>query len=337
MKKDAGKIIISKISMQKQMMLYFSVPLLIVQLISSILCYPVLLNTFRKQISYSQEQSVTQAISFVENYIHNMEYLAAMVENNKHIYAVLSSDEFAKPKETGEQYQEFYLLNKEFDSLEFANSLYRFGLYVSDKIEYSNNNYYIFPDTRLKMRDDFDKMQDCFSVGKNYIALSDERDNIGTLDTSRMLTLYHKIASADERNEIKGICSISVDENRIVQVMENANITSNGLVYLVDTSGNGVVSSNSKLFEELSGNDNFPLAGEEMVWKAVKIGTTTYYAERRDVEIAGWQMVFLIPLSEYNGQYYFLLLVAIMAVIIMIATIVAVSYWLSDFYVGRLR
>ena len=90
MKKDAGKIIISKISMQKQMMLYFSVPLLIVQLISSILCYPVLLNTFRKQISYSQEQSVTQAISFVENYIHNMEYLAAMVENNKHIYAVLS-------------------------------------------------------------------------------------------------------------------------------------------------------------------------------------------------------------------------------------------------------
>ena len=48
-------------------------------------------------------------------------------------------------------------------------------------------------------------------------------------------------------------------------------------------------------------------------------------------------MVFLIPLSEYNGQYYFLLLVAIMAVIIMIATIVAVSYWLSDFYVGRLR
>ncbi len=331
------KKMISRMSIQKQMMIYFAIPLLVVQILSSALCYPVFLHEFREQINYSLEQSVAQAMSFIENYIHNMEYLAEMVENNRQIYTILSSDEFLETKGMREQYMEFYLLNREFDSLEVSNSLYRFGLYVPDGIVYSNNNYHIFPESRLIRRDDFDRMEEMFAIGKNYIALSEERKNIGTLDNSRMLTLYHKIEMADNMDNILGVCSISIDENRIIQVIKNANITSNGLVYLIDDNGNGIVSSDSELYEELKEKDNFPLAGNEMAWDSMKIGSAVYYAERKNVGITGWQMVFLIPLSEYNGQYFFLLLAAAMAAITMMVMIVAVSYRLSGYYVGRLK
>ena len=53
---------ILKLSMQKRMMLYFAVPLLIVQILSSILSHSALLGKFRKQYDYSVGQSLTQAV-----------------------------------------------------------------------------------------------------------------------------------------------------------------------------------------------------------------------------------------------------------------------------------
>lgn len=50
---------ISKLSMQKRMMLFFAVPLLIVQILSSILSYAVLFEKFRNQYDYSVGQSLT--------------------------------------------------------------------------------------------------------------------------------------------------------------------------------------------------------------------------------------------------------------------------------------
>ena len=95
-------------------------------------------------MDYLLGQSINQAVSFLESYIHNMEYLTQLVENNGQIYGVLTAERFMGEKRPDEQYMEFYMLNRTFNSLEFSNSLYRFGLYISDDIAYVNNNYFIF-------------------------------------------------------------------------------------------------------------------------------------------------------------------------------------------------
>lgn len=323
-------------SMQKRMMIYFAVPLLIIQSVVAAVFYPALLDKFKNQLNYSLEQSVDQALSFVGSYIHNMEYLAEMVENNKEIYGILSAKEFTGMRDLEEQYQEFYTLNRTFASLEFSNSLYRFGLYIPEDIIYVSNQYYIFPNTRLEERDDYERMTEYFALGRDYLALSEERKDIGSMDTFNMLTLYHQIKDSNG-DEVLGICSISIDGERIAQVMENANITSNGLVYLVNAEGEGVVSSNEALLERLKEEDSFPLAGEEKTWESVRIGRTEYYADREDIEDTGWQMVSLIPVREYDGQFRSLVMSAVVAVVVMMIMIMAVSYFLSNYYVGRLK
>lgn len=326
----------AKMSMQKRMMIYFAVPLLIIQSVVAAVFYPALLDKFKNQLNYSLEQSVDQALSFVGSYIHNMEYLAEMVENNKEIYGILSAKEFTGMRDLEEQYQEFYTLNRTFASLEFSNSLYRFGLYIPEDIIYVSNQYYIFPNTRLEERDDYERMTEYFALGRDYLALSEERKDIGSMDTFNMLTLYHQIKDSND-DEVLGICSISIDGERIAQVMENANITSNGLVYLVNAEGEGVVSSNEALLERLKEEDSFPLAGEEKTWESVRIGRTEYYADREDIEDTGWQMVSLIPVREYDGQFRSLVMSAVVAVVVMMIMIMAVSYFLSNYYVGRLK
>ena len=327
---------LARMSMQKRMMIYFAVPLLIIQFVVAMIFYPALLDKYKGQLDYSREQSVSQALSFVGSYIHNMKYLAEMVENNGEIYGILSGKEFTGARNLDEQYQEFYTLNRTFASLEFSNSLYRFCLYIPEDIIYVSNQYYIFPNTRLEERDDYERMKEYFSFGRDYLALSEERKDISSMDTSNMLTLYHQIRDSDGAR-ILGVCSISIDGERIAQVMENANITSNGLVYLVNAQGEGVAPSNESLFEELKKQGSLPLAGNSNSWEPVRIGRTAYYADREEIENAGWQMVTLVPVSEYDGQFRNLALSAIVAVVVMMIMIMGVSYFLSNYYVGRLK
>ena len=270
------------------------------------------------------------------SYIHNMEYLAEMVENNGEIYGILSDKEFTGTRKLDEQYQEFYTLNRTFASLEFSNALYRFGLYIPEDIIHASNQYYLFPNTRLEERDDYDRMTEYFSLGRDYLALSEERKEIGSMDTSNMLTLYHQIKDGNGDKTL-GVCSVSIDGERIARVMENANITSNGLVYLVNAEGEGVVSSNETLFEKLKEQDSQLPSGVGNAWEAVRIGRTSYYADRKDIENTGWQMVSLIPASEYDGQFRSLVMSAMVAVVVMMITIMGVSYFLSNYYVGRLK
>ena len=114
------------------MMLYFSVPLILVQILLCFLCYPQVVRHYREKTDYSMEQSVSQAISFTESYLRNMTYLANMVEDNGVIQNTLSADGFGEERPYMEQWLEYYELNKEFNSYEISNSVYRFCLYVPD-------------------------------------------------------------------------------------------------------------------------------------------------------------------------------------------------------------
>ena len=151
-----------------------------------------------------------------------------------------------------------------------------------------SNKYYIFPDTRLEMRDDYERMTEYFAMGRDYLAHSEERKDVGSMDTYSMLTLYHQIRDNSGEN-VLGVCSISIDGERLVQVMENANITSNGLVYLVNAEGEGAVSSNADLFERIGEQASFLLTKGEQAWESVRVGRTVYYADREPIEDTGWR------------------------------------------------
>ena len=139
------KAMIDRMSIQKRMMLYFSVPLLLIQIIVAAFTYPVLQEKFKSQLDYSMGQSINQAVSFLESYVQNMEYLTQLVEKNGEIYGILSAERsFEGHGEDMASYIEYYVLNSIFHSIEFSNSFYRFGLYIPYDISYVNNNYYFF-------------------------------------------------------------------------------------------------------------------------------------------------------------------------------------------------
>ena len=323
--------------MHKRMMLYFSVPLILVQILLCFLCYPQVVRHYREKTDYSMEQSVSQAISFTESYLRNMTYLANMVEDNGVIQNTLSADGFGEERPYMEQWLEYYELNKEFNSYEISNSIYRFCLYVPDEVMYAGNQYYFDGVSRLKERSDYVDLRYALNTGEDYVAISRERDGVDQQDTSQMVTLYHRIASKKEKEEELGICSISVSAKYFQDIMKNANITSEGLVYLMSENGRMITSSNSSILQKMQKKGILLNYGAELFMEKKKEGQKEYYITRQNVDGASWQMILIIPENEYEDQYRFLWLSAAQMLGSMIAVIVLMSYLLSGYYVGRLK
>lgn len=328
---------LQKLSMHKRMMLYFSVPLILVQILLCFLCYPQVVRHYREKTDYSMEQSVSQAISFTESYLRNMTYLANMVEDNGVIQNTLSADGFGEERPYMEQWLEYYELNKEFNSYEISNSIYRFCLYVPDEVMYAGNQYYFDGVSRLKERSDYVDLRYALNTGEDYVAISRERDGVDQQDTSQMVTLYHRIASKKEKEEELGICSISVSVKYFQDIMKNANITSEGLVYLMSENGRMITSSNSSILQKMQKKGILLNYGAELFMEKKKEGQKEYYITRQNVDGASWQMILIIPENEYEDQYRFLWLSAALMLGSMIAVIVLMSYLLSGYYVGRLK
>lgn len=326
---------LQKMSMHKRMMLYFAVPLILMQILLCSLCYPQVVRRYREKTDYSMEQSVSQAISFTESYLRNMTYLANMVEDNGVIQNTLSADGFGEERPYMEQWLEYYELNKEFNSYEISNSIYRFCLYVPDEVMYAGNQYYFDGVSRLKERSDYVDLRYALNTGEDYVAISRERDGVDQQDTSQMVTLYHRIASKKE--EELGICSISVSAKYFQDIMKNANITSEGLVYLMSENGRMITSSNSSILQKMQKKGILLNYGAELFMEKKKEGQKEYYITRQNVDGASWQMILIIPESEYEDQYRFLWLSAALMLGSMIAVIVLMSYLLSGYYVGRLK
>lgn len=328
---------LQKMSMHKRMMLYFAVPLILMQILLCSLCYPQVVRRYREKTDYSMEQSVSQAISFTESYLRNMTYLANMVEDNGVIQNTLSADGFGEERPYMEQWLEYYELNKEFNSYEISNLIYRFCLYVPDEVMYAGNQYYFDGVSRLKERSDYVDLRYALNTGEDYVAISRERDGVDQQDTSQMVTLYHRIASKKEKEEELGICSISVSAKYFQDIMKNANITSEGLVYLMSENGRMITSSNSSILQKMQKKGILLNYGAELFMEKKKEGQKEYYITRQNVDGASWQMILIIPESEYEDQYRFLWLSAALMLGSMIAVIVLMSYLLSGYYVGRLK
>lgn len=328
---------LQKMSMHKRMMLYFAVPLILMQILLCSLCYPQVVRRYREKTDYSMEQSVSQAISFTESYLRNMTYLANMVEDNGVIQNTLSADGFGEERPYMEQWLEYYELNKEFNSYEISNLIYRFCLYVPDEVMYAGNQYYFDGVSRLKERSDYVDLRYALNTGEDYVAISRERDGVDQQDTSQMVTLYHWIASKKEKEEELGICSISVSAKYFQDIMKNANITSEGLVYLMSENGRMITSSNSSILQKMQKKGILLNYGAELFMEKKKEGQKEYYITRQNVDGASWQMILIIPESEYEDQYRFLWLSAALMLGSMIAVIVLMSYLLSGYYVGRLK
>lgn len=324
------------LSMQKRMTLSFAIPIILILIPINSLFYHFLTVKYEEKLQYSVEQASNQAYSFLTNYVQTMTYLSGLIENSGEIQKILASEHFNGNRTFDVQYREYRKLNNILISYELSNPIYRLGLYIPDEIIYSSNNYFFYGESNLKERDDYKEMEDALSKGNNYFALTKEKKSIYSRDNVNTVTMFSRIYTDNELPKPLNICSVSIEMEKLVQVMKNANITQDGIVYIVDQYDNVLFSSDFERVEDVQTMNEFPLTGGGVTWKLIKLGDEKYYMIRKSIDTANWQMISLIPIKEYRRQQIFIQVYQGIMIVLIIILAYGVAYLLSKHYIERL-
>ena len=330
--------LLKRLSMQQRMTLVFSLPLILVLTIILQLFFGYAIEEHKRAINQSMEKSVNQAAAFLESTITNMASVGKMIENSGEVRDVLFSEDFSALKDPIEEYYDYYRLRQVMDEMEVTNPSYRLAIYVPDELSFSGNKYFFYGKERLKEREDYLYLHGVLQLGKDYLGKGSARVRTNTLDEKEMVTVFHPIRPRENPFAPFEVCSVSVEEGVFEEIIQNTDITVEGLSYLISSRRECLVSSNEERYEQLRTMKGFPLHGKEVAWEPVNLNTLPYYAIRRTIgEDGDWSLVSLIPLKEYEGHFQRLRFFALLVVIAIMAFIALASNFLSRFYVYRLR
>lgn len=317
------------LTMQKKLVLSFSVPLIIICMLITMVCSPVLSHIYQEQVQYSVGQSCSQVSHYITHNIENMYYLGQLIAQNGEINRVLGAEQLGQYSDMAEAYREFYEMNQVFNNIEMTNSTYRIGLYLPEQLAYSNNHYYFYPESQLQKRQDYEQMMDALNKGKLYYSVMEEAVQASVDQNRQYITLFASFIAGEHTYVTK--VGIPLDE--ICNVLKTAQITPNNLIYLLDEKGEMLAVSEKGIYEKLQGS--VPTAEQES-WNKIWVGNTQCYVIYQQVDHNNWQIFSLIPVEDYKELTSFVHWLMILVTVLLIVAIVVVSNLLSRYYVKRL-
>ena len=328
------------LSMQKKMMLTFLAPLLAIELLLCVLVVPQLSERYYAQILQSLDLSCNQAASFINTYMDNMEYISRLIHQDRELSTVYTNKpEFEQNTDRAESFRYFTRLSGRLAELESVNSLYRTGIYVPDDFPYSGNRRYIYPLSDLREVYDPDKFQAHLLLGFPVYRVSSETLSSTTPVQIPTLALYQNLAKLDSGRIL--VSKVSIEIQTLRDVLENANITQTGSVFLVNEQDDILVCSGNPI----SAQDRALLFGQEDILRKARtsagtplsLGDTAYQVLCRDIsEIRHFYLLILIPVSEIRARQREFTGLLIFLGIAFALTTAAASWYLSKYYTSRL-
>ncbi len=326
--------------MQKKMMLTFLAPLLAIEVLLCALLVPQLSARYNAQILQSLDLSCNQAASFINSYMDNMEYISRLIHQDRELHSLFTGEpDFEQNTDQAESFRHFVRLSGRLAELESVNTLYRTGVYVPDEFPYSGNRRYIYPLSDLQTVYAPDEFQKKLDQGLPVYRISSEIQNSTTSLQIPTLALYQNLAKLGSGQVL--VSKVSIEAQTLRGVLDNADITQSGSLFLVGEQNDVLISSGESLSEE---NRAMLLRQEELLRQArtpegtqLQLGGTSFQVLCRDVsDIRHFYLLALIPTDEIRArQREFTGLLIVLGAAFALTTAVA-SWYLSKYYTSRL-
>ncbi|REE69646.1 two-component system sensor histidine kinase YesM [Paenibacillus taihuensis] len=286
-----GKLLIS----------YFILIFLPLALMTSI-TYTNVSRDYEKQILHSADQSFDQAYTFLTYKVNTLIKASDVIYFNADVQTMLTRDKQVFADDYVQQNIDRQELEYFLNSFQNTEDVYRASLYVPGWLMYAGQNF------------NFMNM-DAFSKTENYRALLASKDKVSwltehtitnnnsNLDPVPVISLLRKIRNSEQTSEIIGIIELNILQDVIDGIIQKANITNDGVVYIQNSNGAIASCSNLQNFHRI--NPNLALIKDQddgLSWNNAKIGSSDYVIKKRTIENTDWTMVTAIPLTEIFTQ-----------------------------------
>ncbi|NBD24932.1 cache domain-containing sensor histidine kinase [Paenibacillus glycinis] len=293
---------------RKLLISYFILIFLPLALMTSF-SYKNVSRDYEKQILHSADQSFDQAFTFLSYKLNTLIKASDVIYFNADVQTMLTRDEHAFGDDYVQQNIDRQKLESFLSSFQNAEDVYRASLYVPGWLMYAGQNFNFFD-------------MDAFSRTKSYEALLASKDKVSwlpehaiannntNLDPVPVISLLRKIRNSEQTTEIIGIIELNIRKDIVDEILQKANITNDGVVYIQNSNGAIVSCSNMDNYHRISPDpaliqdtrNALDTGDAGMSWNNATIGSGEHVVKTRAIENTDWTMVTAIPVSEIFRQ-----------------------------------
>lgn len=314
--------------MQQKMFITYTCSITVIVILILFVFTPVYQSYYTRQIKYSMKQSMDQAGNYVLNYLENMEYVSRILASDKEIDRIISRPEFGETKEVYEEYQEFFELLNALSKIEITSNNYQVGFYVSDDVVYSANKRYFYPYSELENMSEYDSICRQFENGMSFGTFSREEEEF-------YLLLNRLELDNQTGNKKQFVTRVSLPVRHLQEILTNSSVIIGGLVWLTDSDGTCITSSDVNYYSKIGHLDKIPEVYQKNQ-DMYMIEGDKYYVTKTDILGYGWNIYSLVPVLTFHRQVQFVWYLMFLILFCIVGIVALISYILSRYYVLKL-
>jgi two-component system, sensor histidine kinase YesM len=286
----------------KLLLSYFIMIFLSLGLLATI-SYFTVSSDLESKIQHSTSQSFDQAYTFLSYIVNTMIDSSDVVYFNNDVQTVLTRNKEAYEYDLVQQNIDMLKLDQFLDSFKNSEEIYRVGLYLPGWVAYSNQGVnFLNLDTFLNTSD----YKNLALSSEKVLWLPPEKikNDTYSLDPISVISLLRKVRNSNQINEYIGVIKVSILESGIKSILDKANTTETGVVYLQNTNG-AIISASSKENIQAMGLDEDikkDMGEKTRSWELMTIGSKRYEVTSKPVGNTDWTMISAIPYSEILSQ-----------------------------------
>lgn len=255
---------------------------------------------YEEQVKYSANQSFDQAKRYLEYKISSLIKTTDIICYDNNIQTILEKGQHEEYlNDIVEQNIDMNTLDNFLYTFRDNQDIFRVCLYVNDGLMYSNQDINFSNIKFLQYSGIYDKVMG--SKDKIYWLPPEEINNEGNSKIKiNVISLLRKIRNLNRYGEILGIVKVSILESEVKDIMLKANITKNGVVYIQNSEGKVISSSNPQVLDKINIDDNTKnkLTKNFDSWTPMDINNEKYIVNSKRISNTDWNMVTIIPYSE---------------------------------------
>ncbi|WP_252132894.1 cache domain-containing sensor histidine kinase [Clostridium caldaquaticum] len=293
----------SDFTLRKKLMISYFLLIFMPLIFLTIASYINVSRGYESKIRYSAEQSFDQAYRFLSYKVNSLIKSSDIIYFDTGVQTVLSRTQKDYENDIVQQNIDMISLDNFLFNFKNSEDVYRVSLYVPGWLMYSNQGINFGNLDSFKETEDYKKLM---QSKEKVLWLPPEiiRDNDKFSSSVSVISMLRKIRNTDKIGEIIGIEKVSILESNLKDIIMKANITQNGVVYIQNSQGNIICSSNAELIEKLGLNTDISRRFMELNvnWESVTFGSEKFTVISKNIENTDWTIVTAIPYSEIISE-----------------------------------
>ncbi|OPJ63377.1 sensor histidine kinase [Clostridium oryzae] len=324
-------------SIRTKLMISYFVLIFVPLIILTFVAYSNISVDYEKQLKYSAKQSFDQARRFIAYKTQSLIDASDIIYYDSDIQRILSRNRNTYENDIIQQNIDMRYLESFLYGFKNSQDIYRVSIYVPNWFIYSNQNLYFENYNSLIGSEVYKKLMNS-NEKVTWTPPEKIKSNSDYSQREEVISLLRKIRNRDKIGEYIGVVKISIMKKNIDDIINKANITRNGVVYIQDSNGNIICCSNVDILNKYSLRANIEkkLANREVNWDSIKIHSKRFAVDAKTIDNTDWTIVTAIPYSEILSEGNKLGKLMIFLVLIIGGIAYYISYKISGFTLKRL-